>query len=219
MKIQPNRKWLLTAYYDQFKSNWLRFRTDAPSKGTDTRLRLTHNPSRSISLYAQFSSETKELNVPDNDTKIDFILPATRNNYLLNADFRASKQLSLRSRVQFSTFDQVTKTNGYAIIQDINLSFRKVRFSTRFALFDTDDFNTRQYVYEKDVLYAFSIPAYSGRGYRNYYLLQLKPRRNIDLWIRYAITSFLEKSEIGSGLQEIEGSKISDLKVQVRYKF
>lgn len=219
LKIQPNRRWLFTAYHDQFKSNWLRFRTDSPSKGSDTRIRLTHLPSRKVTLYAQFSSETKELNVPDNTSKIDFILPATRNNYLLNADFTASKQLSFRSRVQFSTFDQVEQTNGYAIVQDVNLNFRKIRFSTRFALFDTDDFNTRQYVYEKDVLYAFSIPAYSGRGYRNYYLLQVKARRNVDIWLRYAITTFLEKSEIGTGLQEIDGSKISDLKVQLRYKF
>ena len=28
------------------------------------------------------------------------------------------------------------------------------------ALFDTDDFDNRQYIYEKDVLWAFSIPAY-----------------------------------------------------------
>ncbi|MGB0523061.1 MAG: ComEA family DNA-binding protein [Flammeovirgaceae bacterium] len=219
VKVQPNRNWIFTAYYDQYKSNWLRFRTDAPSDGNDVRMRLTHKPNRKTTLYAQFSSETKELNVPDNTSKIDFILPATRNNYLINADFRASKYISLRSRLQFSTFEQVDQTNGFAAIQDVNFDFRKVRLSTRFALFDTDNFENRQYVYEKDVLFSFSIPAYSGRGYRNYYLLQLKPTRNIDIWIRYAITTFLEKDEVGSGLQEIDGSRISELKVQLRYKF
>lgn len=219
LKIQPNKYWIFTAYADQYQSNWLRFRADAPTKGRDYRLRITHKPNRKTNIYAQFSSETKELNVPDNDTKIDFVMPATRNNYLINADFKASKVVSLKSRLQFSTYEQLERTKGYAAIQDLNFSFRKIKLSTRFALFDTDNFDNRQYVYEKDVLYSFSIPAYSGRGYRNYYLLQLKPVRNIDIWLRYAITTFLEKDEVGSGLQEIDGSKVSDLKVQVRYKF
>jgi hypothetical protein len=38
----------------------------------------------------------------------------------------------------------------------------------RYAIFDTEDYDNRQYVYERDVWLTYSLPAYEGRGVRNY---------------------------------------------------
>jgi hypothetical protein len=86
-------------------------------------------------------------------------------------------------------------------------------------MFDTDDYNNRQYLYEKNVLYAFSIPALSGRGVRWYSLLQFSPTRKIDLWIRFARTSQRDMKTIGSGLEEINTARRSEITAQVRMKF
>lgn len=219
-KYKPNRRWILTAYYDKFRFPWLRFRTDAPSDGHEFLAQLRHRPSRRVSMYARFRQESREDNVRDDTRNMNTVLPYIRRNYLFNFDFKTKKVLTLRSRVQFSTFEQNgEQTSGYAIIQDAYFDWGKFRFSTRFALFDTDDFENRQYAYEKDVLYVFLIPALNGRGFRNYYMVQFRPHRRIDVWIKYAYTRYRDRESISSGLETIDGSLRSDLRVQLRYRF
>jgi hypothetical protein len=104
-------------------------------------------------------------------------------------------------------------------MQDINYDFGSLSISNRFALFQTDDFNNRQYVYEKNVLYQFAIPAYFGRGFRAYTLWQYTVNRRIDLWMRLSRTWFKDQTTIGSGLEQINGRQRTDLFLQLRYKF
>ena len=86
------------------------------------------------------------------------------------------------------------------------------------ALFDTEGNENRQYAYERDVLYAFSIPAYSGRGIRNYLLVQYRMSRKVDIWARIARSTFYDRNEIGTGLETIEDDRRTEVKLQLRYK-
>ncbi|WP_291727199.1 hypothetical protein [Bernardetia sp.] len=224
IKYKPSKKWQLTAYYDRFRFPWMRFLVDAPSGGHEYLARLTYRPSRSIQLYGQFRQEVREKNYrnedDDNVSNFNTVRPYTRRNYQLNCDYKAEEIVSLRARVQFSSYEHVTNpTQGYVIVQDVNLDFGKVRFSTRFALFDTDDYENRQYVYEKDVLYYFFIPAYYGRGFRNFYMVQLKAGKKIDIWAKWAYTKYRDQETIGSGLEQINGDLRNDIRIQMRLKF
>src|SRR5690606_25311259 len=109
-------------------------------------------------------------------------------------------------------------TTGMALIQDINFDLGKLRLSTRYAIFDTEDFENRQYVYEKDVLYAFSIPAYQNTGARTYALLQYKLSGKLQVWARWAQFKFLDTETIGTGNEQIEGNTRSEIKLQMMYK-
>ncbi|SFU91927.1 hypothetical protein SAMN04487941_3346 [Pontibacter akesuensis] len=220
IKIKPMPKWEITAYYDRFSFPWLRYLVDAPSRGDEYLVRLYFKPNRQSSLYAQVRHESKGRNMAANTTPVDFVAQAERRNYLLYFETSPTKTLNLKSRVQFSTYAQESpQQTGYLIAQDINLTFDKVRLSTRYAIFDTDSYNTRQYAYERDVLYAFSIPAFSGKGTRLYALLQLRPTRHLDVWVKYGITHYRNQDTIGSGLDLITGPRRSDVKVQARYQF
>ncbi|WP_347158019.1 ComEA family DNA-binding protein [Pontibacter chitinilyticus] len=220
IKLKPFRKWEFTAYYDRFRFPWLRYRVDAPSEGYEYLTRLYFKPNKQTALYVQFRTENKGLNAAGNTTALNYVAQALRRNYLLYYEFAPTKTLSLKSRVQFSSYAQeAPQTTGYLIAQDVNVTFRKVRLSTRYALFDTDSYDTRQYVYERDVLYAFSIPAFSRTGTRVYGLLQVSPTRNIDVWLKYGLTHYRHQRTIGSGLDTIEGSHRSDVTAQVRYQF
>lgn len=142
-----------------------------------------------------------------------------RNQMLANFQFKATNTLSLKSRIQYSTFDfENIKTDGFAIMQDAVLDIGNLTISGRIALFDTEGQENRQYAYERDVLYAFSIPAYSGRGIRNYLLFSYRVNRQIDIWCRIARTTFYDRDQIGTGLETIDGNKRTDVKFQMRYK-
>ncbi|MCC5919643.1 MAG: helix-hairpin-helix domain-containing protein [Cyclobacteriaceae bacterium] len=228
VKFSPNRQWTLTAYYDRFRFPWLRFRINEPSSGFEYLSRLSYRPKRGMIIFAQFRQENKALNVSQSDlTEEDmdlFFLPVAegiRRNWIVNTDYGVGRRVTFKSRVQGSSFDHYQTFNtGYAIMQDANVDFGKVRISTRLALFDTEGFQNRQYAFEKDVLYAFSVPAYNGQGVRNMFLIQWKPTKKYHFWFRYARTRYTDGREaIGTGLQTIEGSSRSDIKVQTRIRF
>ena len=89
----------------------------------------------------------------------------------------------------------------------------------RLAIFDTQDFNTRIYAYENDVLYNFSIPAYYGKGMRFYINAHWDINRKMSIWLRYANFFYSDRNVISSGLEEIQGNNKSDFRVQMRFAF
>jgi hypothetical protein len=219
LRIKLNGKWMISAYYDHFAFPWLKYFKDSPTSGYGYLGRCQYAPSKKILLYFQLRYEESGKNQSDNYTNIDFTVPSKKYNYMINLDYK-SGIISLRSRVQWSRYQQSNAaTHGFVVVQDLNIDLRKIKFSTRYALFDTEDYDNRQYVYEKDVLYAVSFPAYNGRGIRTYLITQFKCGKRIDLWLRYSHTKYLDQDKIGSGLDEIKGNKISELKIQIRYRF
>jgi hypothetical protein len=94
-----------------------------------------------------------------------------------------------------------------------------LKAQVRLAFFDTDDFDTRIYAYENDVLYAFSVLPYFGQGMRYYFNLSYKINRNFSVWLRFSQTYFSDREIISSGLGQIDGRTRSEVKIQVRAKF
>ena len=218
-KYTLNRKLQLMAYYDSFSFPWLRYRVNSPSNGQDYLIRINYNPQSNVKIYAQIRKKIKELNTVDRDTGRTIILPSIKRLYIISIDFNATSDLNLKSKVQLSNFSiNELKTKGIAFIQDVNFRVRDWSFSGRIAFFDTEGGENRQYAYERDVLYAFSIPAYSGRGVRNYLLVQYQLGRKIDVWTRIARTTYYDRNIIGSSLETIDGDKQTELKLQLRYK-
>ncbi len=223
IKITPIvRKLVLSAYYDSFRFPWLRFRVDAPSQGYEWLARMTYSFNRSTRIFLQVRQEAKDRNVSSQDSQGAFrqISLGNKRNYLINIDYGNSKIFRLQSRIQFSTFDfNGKRTSGFALVQDLGADLGKLTLNARFALFGTDDFDNRQYVFEKDVLWAFSIPAYAGQGLRSYLLLRYQATRKLDFWIRYARFDYRNQETVSSAGDLIQGNTRSEIKAQMRVKF
>ena len=221
LKYSPSRRWTFGAFYDTFSFPWLKYLVDAPSSGHDYLVSATWNPARTISIYAFYHEENKQKNQPNNISNLNFLVNTTRRNAVLNLQYAPSRRFSVHSRVQWGSFgfENRQPSNGFVMLQDANFDWGRLSFSGRFAIFDTDDFDSRQYVYEKDVLYAFSIPAYANRGARNYVMVQYAVSKHLDVWVRWARTSYRDLQTISSGLNAINGPIRSELKAQVRWRF
>lgn len=219
IKVAPFSKLWFNAYFDKFQFPWLTYRTDSPSEGYEYLIRVNYQPSRKIMMNVQFREEGKERNTTEL-VPIKHLENTVKRNYILNLDYASSLYLSFKSRVQWSDFSfEGNKSKGYAIMQDLNFEKGNLKLGGRIALFDAPNADNRQYVYERDVLYAFSIPAYSGRGVRSYLVLQYNVSRNLSLYARAARTTYRDRDVVGSGLEEIDGNIRTDFKFQVRYKF
>ncbi len=225
LKIKPWRRHILTVYYDKFRFPWLRFRAEAPSEGLEYLARWTYKPSRSITMFAQFRQEDKDRTFQPEGSNLNILTTGKRRNFVASIDYKLNRFLSLKTRAQGSDFRLGgEKTRGFAILQDVNISFWKMKLSGRMALFDAEDGENRQFLYEKNALYLFSIRGLSGTGTRRYLLVQYNVNRSVSIWARLAQSQFqgaegITTTEIGSGLSEIQGNTRTELTLQARFKF
>jgi hypothetical protein len=224
LKVRPLARWEVSAYFDQFRFPWLRYRVSAPSHGQDALLRIAFVPTKTSLLYAQYRARLKPLDLPNSLTSRALPLPGQqlRHSVLLYADVQPTARLGLRTRLQATYLradDGLPWRRGYILSQDASVQLaRRVSLAGRYAVFDTDDYDTRQYVFEQDVLYAVSVPALYGQGTRAYLILQSAFDKHFTLWLRYADTRYRHQTSVGSGLEEIKGSARSEVTAQVRYK-
>ncbi len=217
-KYTFSKKYWTSGYFDWFRFEWLRYRGYSPSQGHEWLLRFNYRPSRHVSFFAQMREENKIRN-QSLESNLYTTSNGTKHNYWINADYQATPTLSLRTRVQFSNYEYAgSKTGGLALIQDITIQKNKFTLNARYALFDTDDYDNRLYVFEKDVWLAFSFPAYYGVGVRSYVLMQYSVSPAVVLWLRWARTTYSNADSIGSGSETIIGNIRNDLKFQARIR-
>lgn len=218
-KYSFSKKYSLAGYVDLFQFPWLKFRNYALSEGSEWLIRFNYKPSKTVSFFLQAREEIRQRNTSA-DVNLYLTDLGTKRNYWVNLDYSATPYLIFKSRAQFSTFDfSGESTQGVAVMQDASLDWRKFSMSGRYVLFDTDDFDNRLYVYEKDVWLAFTFPAYSGRGVRHFLVLQYRLSEKIDFWVRWAQTRFTDRDIIGSGGEAILGNSRNDVRFQVRIRF
>jgi len=226
--IRPTKDWTLQAYTDFYRHEWFRFRVDGPSFGHDKLLQLTYRPSRSLTIYGRYFTETKGRNLSSDAEKIldlrnDLITGHRRQLYRIDLRYKPIKEFTLKSRIDVTRFDDgISATEkGFMVYQEVSyapLSF-PISFDIRYILFDIDSWDARIYAYEKDVLYAFSIPPYSDRGRRFYIVARYNVNKQVTAWVRFARTSFDNRDDIGSGNELIVGKTRSEVKAQLRIKF
>ncbi len=176
-----------------------------------------------IDLYKslQYRFEEKGRNLSGNETKIDYLIPNKRHNLRYHFSYKASREWSFRSRVEFSWFKDNIAERGFVLYQDViyKPKFIPLSFQTRLAFFDTQGWDSRIYAYENDMLNLFTVPAYYGRGLRYYFNLSYKINKMFTLWLRFSQTYFTDRDVISSGLNQIDGPVRSEIKAQFRMKF
>lgn len=218
-KYKFDKQHTLAGYTDVFQFPWLRYRGYAPSNGHEWLARYAYQPNKEVLLYIQVREESKIRN-NSGDVNLYQTDNGRRRNLWINADYTLNAHLSFKSRAQFSSYSfNSSFTKGFALIQDVNFRVKKFTLSARYALFDTDDYDNRQYVYERDVWLAFTFPFYNGVGIRNYVLVKYALNKKIDLWLRWSRIKYVDRDQIGTGNEMIDGNSANDVKFQARISF
>jgi hypothetical protein len=216
---EASEKWQFSLYFDQWENPWLRSRVDTPATGTEYLARLTYTPGYKYNSYFQYRYEKKQRNLSDNQTPTDVAIPTTLHRWRFNQQIQLTRKFELRNRLEFSLFEDHERSAGIFIAQDIFYRTRKINFSTRIAYFNTEDFDSRIYAFESDLLYSFSIPFFWNEGFRFYINSKWKINYKLTAEFRIARSQFLDIDEIGSGNNLISGNSRTDIKAQLRYKF
>lgn len=223
MLITPNNRWQIAAYMDTWRHPWLMFNSSGPSEGFEYLTRITYRERRRMEVYLQLREEIKSWNFRGESDKINQLESRRRTYLRLHAGNQLSREVELRSRLEFGRYQLGDRSAsiGYLLYQDVIL--RPIDFplslTARFAIFNTDDFNSRLYAFENDILGSFSIPSYYGRGTRFYINLRYRGIRNLVIEGRFAQTWRADVTSIGTGNEATGKPTRTEVKAQVKWSF
>lgn len=221
-----SRSFKLLGYYDLFSFPWFRFQADAPTRGNDLWAELQYRPSRVFQAYYRYRTETKQ-----NDglgDRIKSIDDETTSRHRLHISYSLRKGIEVRNRLEWSVFEENSSTSlGSLIYQDVIYKpfGKKYQISGRVAYSQIDQFENRIYSFEQSPLYDYPLFTHGYSGLRFYVLARLKPRKNLDVWFKYGLTSHslpLNNESIdytiGSGLAATDGNSRNAFTLQIRYQ-
>ena len=209
-------------YLDIFRFPWLRFQVNAPSQGYEFLSQITYRPDKKLELYARFRQQVRPRNSRENTFGIREVEDVIQRNYRVHFSYKVTESITLKSRVEFVGVQRKSREfeQGFLVYQDIIYKPKSspISLSLRYAVFDTDSYDTRIYAFESNMLNVFYIPAHNGKGMRAYALLRYQFAKRFDLWVRYSIFMYENVNSIGSGPERINGNRRSDIGVQLRMR-
>ncbi len=222
IRMLLSRLFTFTAYADYFSFPWLKFQVNAPSRGKAFLAELDMAPEKNISMYFRFRYLQRAQNTSNPDNYHPLLTEKSYADFRYALSYAASPLLVFKTRIEYVHFAKASDhERGFLVYQDILYQFLKfpLNISFRYALFDTDGWNSRIYAYENDVLYAFTVPAYYDKGQRVYLLLHYKLGKFMNIWIKAGQTIFFSKKSISSGPEAIAGNHKTSITLQVQLKF
>lgn len=201
--FEAARNFFVSAGYDLCQYPWLKYRTSFPSMSKRSEIKLTYRPSDNLNLEISYNyrfalnDAGKERGIAGKEEVSSGTLK-TLFRYSLN------EKLTINCRIDYKT---VNKSGGKGILMSDDLIYRlkKIPCSiwARYCLFNTDTWDSRLYMYENDMLYSYSIPAFSGKGSRSYIMVKWEFGNFAELRIKYGQTSTIQSYGIMEGRNEM----------------
>jgi hypothetical protein len=210
----------LCLYNDLSQFKQAKFRVDAPSFQSEQMIEIAYKTKNPFSIYFRYKHTERKLN-SQNTEPIHSLDQHHKTVYRLHSEVKFEK-VKIRTRLEFVKYaiENQSPSIGNLLYQDIQFNLNKeIDMSIRYSIFSSDDFNSRTFAYENDVPGTFNIPSYIGKGSRMYVLIKYQIQKDLQIWFRFARSSYVGIETNGSGLNLIESPHTSDLNIQLQWKF
>jgi len=207
IKLTPISYWLVSAYTDLFRFPWMKYGVDAPSEGKEYMIQAEHRLGDTSSFYLRYKFRDVEKS-PNHRMRFQLLLGASPFVTL-----KTSADAVFCSK-------NAAESKGWAFAQSIGWKPSRT-FRTDFyaALFHTDDYSSRIYSYEKNILYVYNRQSFFGKGFRLSLAFDWNITRRLMVSAHSATTHYSDRKTIGSGEETIEGSDKTDFYFLMRWRF
>jgi DNA uptake protein ComE-like DNA-binding protein len=221
VQIDFNSRLQWQNYLDFFRQPWLTYSVQTPGEGMDFLSQLNYNYRKYYQFYIKYRYKRKIYTYTE--TAPTFAVAwQNQHNFRLNITYPLFGYFRAQSRAETRAVQDHKGTRfGYVLLQDIDFSPKSfpVQAKFRYALIQTDDYDTRIYAYESDVPATFSIVPYYETSHRLYLMLKCKVYKGLETWLRLSTSIYNNKETLGSGYEEIRGNTKSEIKAYLRYGF
>ena len=184
---------------------WLRYRCSAPSSARRREIRIKYLPKQKISLEASYNFR---FSMSDSlgENRIPVQNEIVSQSVKFSVRYSPSEYVTLSTRADYKVV-KPSGSKGMLLLQDINFKFRKLPVSIwlRYAIYNTDGFDSGLYTWENDLLNSFSIPVLFGTGNRTYIMASWRIDGRAELRFKYGLTT---TSVINRRMQELNEFKV-----------
>jgi len=190
---------------------WMRYRCSAPSLTVARELRVRFLPGDNLSSELLFTDRSSWLDI----STIQGVKKQAENrsrSAKVVMKYSLSENMSMTTRIDLKLTDP-GNSQGTMLLQDINYRLRSIPLTLWLGcrIHATDNWDSRIYAYENDLLHSFSIPALSGEGSRCYIMLNWNIDDFLDLRAKYGYSESVDDL----GLRRFS----SDFRLQARAFF
>lgn len=186
-----------------------------PSDAFDTMLLVRTSFNNKWRLEGRYRLHIQQ---KDNDEKT-----MLRNRVEQRARMRLSYDsphgLSLQTQLDGIDVSYKNHDRGYMISQQVVYTWKGLQLCANMSYFHTDNYESRLYLYERSVLYNFSSLMLYGEGIRYALMARMNLGTSLTLTAKIGTTNYFDRTKISSSYQEIDGSSMTDVDVQLRCKF
>lgn len=217
MEYKPVYPLSIQASIDYFRHPFMRYGVNAPSDGTDLRLKINYTRDH-WNFLTDYRFRRKERNKDSNtallQTQYGHMLKMQWNCTL--AQWRLKTTASLRYRK-----NDLEKDTGGLLAQTVQwqLPALPLQLSATAALFNASDYDVRVWFYDYNGPYASSSNSFYGKGGRVSAGAKYTFRGRLTLYARYSVICYADRDYIGTGLEQIEGSIKNDLSFYLLFRF
>lgn len=213
----------LLYYTDFFYFPYYRYRVDKKKTiGVEEWVQASYSPVYPLVMLIKYSYKNKAQNYTSPD-KTKLVLPYNRHRLHYQLSYSLNEHTMFKALAEYirTSYHKREQANGVLIggSAKAGMSGFPFRASVSGAWFRTDDYNSRIYMYEPGLLYAFSMNSFYGKGVR----MAVNVRYEYKDWLmvqgKWGWTHYMDRNRISSGTEEIQGSNKVDLQFQVRVKF
>ena len=217
------RYFKFSSYGDFFYFPWKKYQLSKNgTSGFDAIGQLSYSPGYQLDMFIRYryKNKYKDFN-PEVGDKVT--LPYVQQKWRYQLNYSPTNELVLKTTVDYvhNGHRDQSASQGFLVGQSVGYQFKALplQLDGSFACFQTDDYASRISMYEKGLLYSFSIPSFYGKGERYAFNARYEWNNRIVFQVKYALTHYRDREVISSGLEQIEGNKKSDLYLQIRWKF
>lgn len=211
---QPLRKLSVRYYFDVAYFPWAKYQAAEASHSFDNMLSAEYNTGN-VTIAARYRLKIREKDNADKSGLID----QTTHRARLSAKFTA-EAWNVKAQCDISSMKYKDNSFGYmASVSGGCTAIRNIGLYASTGYFNTDDYNSRIYAYERGMAYDFSFPSYYGEGIRYSLFLNAEVIKNLKLSAKFGVTNLFDRNTIGSGLQQVDKSSVADVQLQLGWKF
>ena len=222
LTYQLARKLVWSNYIDVFRFPEAKYQADTGSVGADFFSQLSYIWYKKGQLSLRYRNRLKQTNYIGLGQTESGLVNSAKQQLRIEFQYKLNRIWTVRYRAEANLFQKEYENNshGYMFYQDIfwRPAVGKLQMNSRLAYFQTDTYDNRIYAYENDVLYASGFGMYNTKGWRTYLNLRYRINHNLDIWTKYGIYYYPGKVTIGTGLDEINGNRKSEIKIQLRWQ-
>ncbi len=210
---QPTNRLLLTAYSDFAYFGSAKYQALQSSRAWDNMLQAQYH-AKNLTFTARYRLKWREY---DNSEKTALTGKTTHRGRLTVAFTRRAWSFATSADIAASHFEK--NSMGWMISENVNYTLAWLRLGACVGYFNTDDYESRVYGYDRGPLYNYSYRSYDGEGIRYSLFARADIGAPLMLIVQLSTTDYFDRSQISSGYQLIDRSSKTDLQLQIRWRF